>query len=214
MVKIAVAPENHLSQNDPRWASIDLDGKAGGRTIGQWGCLGVAYNILARHWGLTSMLPHQFLKEMQSKGVQAGDYVAVGALIAMFPQGVTYHGYTSRANPRMREKLREYLDEGIPVIGRVDFRPNTALLDQHWVLVIGENNNDELLAIDPWSGQEINVNHAYGIAGSDVLEILLYRPTMSHTNLHIRTTEPSITDVLQLLQHAMELLEEIHATKS
>lgn len=176
-VLLHIPAQHQLSQRDPRWANIDLDGRVGGRTIGQWGCLGVAYNMLARCWGLTELLPGQFLQQMRNSGAMSGEAVRAGALKTMYADSVIYDGYIFRQSPHMRKRLRDFLDAGIPVIGRVDFNPSTAQIDQHWVLIVGENGRDELLCIDPWTGKLENINRKYGIAGSDVVEILLYRPT-------------------------------------
>lgn len=176
-IHLSISPDFHFSQNDPRWRNADLDGIVGhGRTIGQWGCLGVAYCTLANHWDISDLLPDAFLLKMRESGAMWGEGVRPAALKTMFPDSVTYDGYLLRTRTDMRQKLREYLDAGYPVIGRVDFRPKTARIDQHWLLIIGENEKNQLLAIDPWTGTEININDVYGIAGSDVVEILLYRP--------------------------------------
>ena len=173
---VAVDHRHYLSQNDPRWKDIDLDGKEGGRTIGQWFCLGVAYNMLARHFKLTRMLPASFHREMQAAGGMRGETIVPGALKLMYPDEIAYDGYLTRRSEGFRDEVRKWMLAGIPVIGKVDFVTDDDRITQHWVLFIGEDTKDQLLAIDPWDGRLVNVTRRYGIEGSDIIEALWYRP--------------------------------------
>ncbi len=174
---ITFAPENQLSQRDPRWADIDLDGVAGGRTIGEWFCLGVVYNMMARHWGITEMLPDAFHAHLRQMGGMDAEFILAHALRIAFPEQVESvavgeggrNWLVWNRDPQMVVKIMDWVDAGIPVPVRVDSdpSPNEA---QHWVLVTGYVG-DDIYAIDPIDGALIRVNIRYGKA----LEALFYR---------------------------------------
>lgn len=169
-------PAPRLSQRDPRWANVPLGRDTGhGKTIGNWGCLLVAYTSLANHFGLVNDTPAQMNSRMVSAGAFSAQYIQPAALRTTFPNGVTYHGYKLRSDATMRPTIAAYLADGIPVAVRVDFHPATPQWEQHWVVLVGQTADDWLM-MDPWHGDVTLVSARYGIAGEDVLEALFYRP--------------------------------------
>lgn len=167
-------PVQPLSQRDPRWASVVLGQPTGhGKTIGNWGCLLVAYNMLAQFWNLTERMPDAENAHYVAMGCFVNQYIQPAALRTAYPNNVQYDGYLNRDSDQMRPKIREWLDAGRPVAARVDFNPLTPQWEQHWVLLIGWFGEDFWMA-DPWYGDVEVVNNRYAIAGSDVLEAIFY----------------------------------------
>lgn len=175
---IEIADIDSLNQRDPAWANVVLGQNTGhGKTIGNWGCLLVAYNVMARYWGLTDRLPPAENDHMVSKGAFSAQYIQPAALRTAYPDLVTYDGYLGRDSSAMRPKIREWIDRGWPVPCRVDFNPATSDFDQHWVLVVGYIGDTDFIMADPWHGDIDIVNNRYPIAGSDILEAIFYTPS-------------------------------------
>ena len=166
-----------LSQRDPIWANVALGEPTGhGKTIGNWGCLLVAYNMLARYWNITDRFPGAENAHYVSVGAFSNQYIQPAALRTAYPNQVAYDGYLTRDSSAMRPKIREWIDNGWPVACRVDFIPSTAQWDQHWVLVNGYIGDTDFYMADPWHGDIAVVNDRYPIAGSDILEAIFYWP--------------------------------------
>jgi hypothetical protein len=166
-----------LAQRDTRWKNVVLGEPTGhDKTIGNWGCLLVAYNMQARYWGLTDRTPPQENAAYTDVGAFSGPFIRPGALSMLYPGGVTYHGFKTRSDDTMREQVREWIDNGWPVPCRVDFDPADSDFDQHWVLVIGYQGENDFWMADPWHGDIELVNNRYPIAGSDILEAIFYSP--------------------------------------
>jgi len=166
-----------LSQRDARWASQTLGQDTGhDKTIGNWGCLLTAYNMIARYYKFTTMLPDEFNDFMVDSGGFSGQYLVNGAFKKAYPYEVIYEGYKSRDNEAMIPMIHRYIDSGWPVPARVDFKPATEAWEQHWVLIIGYSDSDFTIA-DPWTGKVGLLSEAYPITGDDVLEALFYYPS-------------------------------------
>jgi hypothetical protein len=167
-----------LSQRDPRWERDVLGQDTGhAKTIGNWGCLLVAYNMMARYLDITSRLPGEENMHYTQAGAFTGPFIQAGALKTAYPTAVNYNGYKTRGDSAMRPKIREWIDQGIPVPARVDFDPATAQWEQHWVLLVGYKGDAEFWMADPWMGDIERVNKRYPISGSDILEAIFYTPT-------------------------------------
>jgi hypothetical protein len=166
-----------ISQRDPQWANHVLGQNTGhSKTIGNWGCLLVVYNALARYWGISDYNPAAENDYFVDQGAFVDQYIVPGALQIAYSNAVSYDGFQTRENHTMRPKIREWIDKGRPVPARVDFNPATPQWEQHWVLIVGYEGDSEFYMMDPWHGDIVTVNSRYGIAGSDILEALFYRP--------------------------------------
>jgi hypothetical protein len=171
-----------LGQRDTRWAHVTLGQPTGhGATIGGFGCLLVAYNCLARYWGLTTRLPAAENAHYVSAGAFSAQFIKPAALRTAYPDSVAYDGYLTRDSVAMRDKVRDWIDNGWPVPCRVDFNPATGQWEQHWVLVVGYIGDTDFYMMDPWHGDIAVVNDRYAIAGSDILEAIFYRPEETTT---------------------------------
>lgn len=172
------APHINLSQRDVRWAENTLGENTGhNKTIGNFGCMLVAYNMLARDYRLTTMHPDTFNMHMVASGGFSGPYLLNGAFYKAFPEEVVYEGWMTRANPRMLPKIDEYLRSGKPVVARVDFVPETSAWEQHWVLLLipSPAGDDDFIMADPWTGEQGLLSDTYDIYGTDVLEAVFYK---------------------------------------
>jgi hypothetical protein len=166
-----------LSQQDPRWKYVVLGENTGHlKTIGNWGCLLVVYNMLARYYGFTEQTPGYYNIHMVASGAFSNQYLLPAAFRTAHPNRVYYNGFLSRESPLMIPRIAEYLSDGILVPARVDFKPVTSAWEQHWVLLIQELDGDYLMA-DPWTGTIGSLSETYGIAGTDVLEAIFYTLT-------------------------------------
>ncbi|MBP8055071.1 MAG: hypothetical protein KA314_04485 [Chloroflexi bacterium] len=175
MVALPVNPI--LNQRDPRWASVVMgtgtDGKV--KTLGNWGCLTVAYCMLAKQIGVSSLDPAQMWAHFKAKGATSGPNLLAAALETAFLDKVNYLGHQER-EPGLIDRILNHIDSGYTVPARVDFIPATPdQWEQHWVLIRGYDPSTGRLRIcDPWHGDEVWVDERYDITGDDVLEALFY----------------------------------------
>ena len=137
---------NH-SQNDPKWRNVLLgDGSVPNKTIGNWGCLSVAYNNMAIFLGLCDDDPNEYNTRQVNTGAIQGIDVQPGALRTCFPESVGYEGWETG---NILNRIIDKLDEGIPVPVRVDLDQSADYV-QHWVLVIGYTPDGQLIIADPY----------------------------------------------------------------
>ena len=165
-----------LSQRDSRWANHVLGQDTGhDETIGSWGCLMVAYNMMARYLGLTSLYPGGYNDYLADEGPSPLSSSCLGH--CQLPMKVwSMMAISGAESSHMYAQIREYLDNGIPVPARVDFRPDTGRWEQHWVLLTGYTNDDDFIMCDPWWGDTIPVSERYNISGDDILISVFYTP--------------------------------------
>jgi hypothetical protein len=131
----AVIDIDPVWQCDPRWR--DRPCGTGPKTLCQWGCLLTAYHMLAKHWGIDDgrdlLAENAFYVE---RGAFSGHNLVSMAMSKAYP-AVKNEGWLTRDSGRMHVKTLEYLERGIPVPARVDFKPETPQWEQHWVLLVG-----------------------------------------------------------------------------
>jgi hypothetical protein len=100
------------------------------KTIGNWGCLLVAYCCVANYLKLCNDTPDQHLTRMKRSGAMSGPYLLPGALRTAFPNDIAYLGYEGRGDS-LNARIRASIDKGYPVPARVDFNPATGQTEQH-----------------------------------------------------------------------------------
>ena len=172
-----------LSQRDPRWSGDQLG--TGRETWGSWGCLATVYNSMAQFLDFTDLAPGAPYNALAvARGAFSGSDLRSMALEDIHPADVEAVGWYSRDRHGwevMEPKIWDRLAAGWPVPARVDFKPETAVYDQHWILIVGwDNQAEDWLAMDPWTGHISPVAALYDIPGVDLLEVLIYqaRPTV------------------------------------
>ncbi len=164
-----------LSQRDPRWVDHLLGQNTGHeKTIGNWGCLLVVYNMMANYYELTDADPRAYNKHMLSSGVFSGPYLVPAAFQTAHSADIIYEGFYNRDQNLMLSKIYIWLNSGKPVPARVDFNPDTAMWEQHWVLLLEDHDGDYKIA-DPWTGKTGLLSEVYDVPGVDVLEAIFYQ---------------------------------------
>ena len=186
-----------LNQRDPRWAAVVMgtgsDGKV--KTLGTWGCLNVAYTMLAKQMGVSTFTPDQMWAHFKAKGATSGPNLLAAALATAFPDKVKYLGHQSRGTG-LHERIMRHIDDGYTVPARVDFVPATPnQWEQHWILINGYDPVTGRFRIcDPWHGDEVWVDERYDITGDDILEALFYaHKTTTPTEPPYKYNGPEVT---------------------
>ena len=144
------------------------------KTIGNWGCLLVVYNMLASYYGLTTQSPGDYNLRMVAASCFSNQYILPKALETTHPSDIEYVEFLTRDDPRMIPQINNWLVYDRPMPARVDFNPATDAWEQHWVLLI-EAGFDDYKIIDPWTGKVGWLSDMYGIDGDDVLEAIFYQ---------------------------------------
>src|SRR5690606_4211095 len=95
------------------------------------------------------------------------------AMSKVYPN-VKNQGWLTYTDSRMHPRTKDYLSRGIPVPARVDFDPQTGQWEQHWILLIGwDEERQDYLMNNPWGGDKaVYVNDYYYNQG--VLECIYY----------------------------------------
>lgn len=155
-----------LSQRDPRWASDKLGNS--NLTIGSHGCL---VTCLAMAVGVT---PAEFNRRLREVGGFTGALVYWKMVEVAYPQLDYYKFIDCRYVPAPLNEIDAMLALGIPVEVEVDFNPDTAFVDQHWILIIGKAG-DDYIANDPWTGERISFRAKYGDPARWIFRIVGYR---------------------------------------
>lgn len=157
---IAVPPLICYSMRDPRWIGEIY---AGGETFGQSGCYTTSVAIVN---SLTGSLdePPIVARAMREAGCYEGAFLSHPDRIPLACPGLRYDGpidvskdgelrwHHTKAN--MERVFSELHDNGILII-EVDFRPDTEKYDQHFVVGLEWNEEqDDILIVDPWDGKQ------------------------------------------------------------
>lgn len=132
------------NQRDKRWKNLPLGTKS---TIGAHGCLITCASMDCNYFGHASN-PRQ-LNEwlMNNEGYLSGNLFLWEKLEELYPDmkfdGFVY--YPSEA------QIADYIRHGQLPIMHVDFDDSTPLIEMHWVLGIGVEGGNVVIA-DPWTG--------------------------------------------------------------
>jgi len=136
-----------FSQKDAQWASDKLGTSS--VTIGAYGCLITAASMICKYFGKNTD-PGKINKDLIAvDGYESGNLLKYNAITTIYPDIVVDWNYFL-SNPG-DAVIDEILVQEIPVIAQVDYNPNTSALDQHWVVIVGKEN-DEYLIVDPIDG--------------------------------------------------------------
>jgi hypothetical protein len=194
-----------FSQQDRAWADdpmIDQLGVTQG-TIKEKGCAMTCTAMLAKYYGANTD-PKQLNAWLNShQGYLANSPALIWAKPADYTGGLmTYedsHSWTSQP-PSYSDNdhwsdLKAQLDQGYPVIVKVDGVPSTPFLNEHWVLVTGflggSTTNPRNYAInDPWDGTTSTLHRYYDATYDNTFfGIRVYHGVVPTTD----TTPPTIS---------------------
>lgn len=146
------------SQRDRRWANILLGyNTSQPYTIGNYGCL---ITCFANYIGKTPIEVNEILKANQGF-VNGGLFVWSKSTVLGLKEVYVSPRYNDAVSNQGLEKMRQLINEGRPLITEIDFNPATTQEEMHFVLVIGYDDGEKFLALDPWTGEVVNLD-VYG----------------------------------------------------
>jgi len=143
-----------LSQRDPRWIDVQLG--SSNTTIGGYGCLLTCISMMLGYFGITTADPiwlNAWLRK--HAGFSNGNLFVWGSLT--FDKRVQF---IFRYDYPATEKIDEQLALGRPAIIKTDMVPETYVLDEHWVLVVGRVDGSYIIN-DPWTGDQVKFEKRY-----------------------------------------------------
>jgi hypothetical protein len=94
-------------------------------------------------------------------GYESGNLLRYNAITTLYPDIEVRWDYFI-SNPSDAQ-IDEILVQELPVIAQVDYNPDTSALDQHWVVIVGKEN-DEYLIVDPIDGSTAYLSRYAGKA--------------------------------------------------
>ena len=160
------------AQQDDRWHN-HLMGNVP-QTIGGYGCAMVTACMVLTQAD-PAMRPDTFNRILTDKrgynivnGREA--HLAWDRLPGIFPelQWLGRESWTRLLTQSDLDRIFGFIDEA-PLVLWVDFRPNTAGMQTHFVLATA-HTDDEIEIVDPWGGVRSTLMDRYGRGGSDTLK--------------------------------------------
>lgn len=178
-----------LSQRDSRWSSIILgNNKLGSKyTIGNFGCLITCFSMYI------SKTPDQVNLSLKQNGgftSDGGDFIWSKSTVLGLGQTYLSPRYTGPVTVQGLVKVKELLDQNLPIVCEVDFNPNTDGEEQHYVLLIGYEG-DKIFAADPWVGEIINLD-VYGGPQRAIIQFRAYDKALKPATAPV--VSPTIND--------------------
>jgi len=147
------------SQRDIKWRSKLLGfNTASAYSIGSYGCLISCISMVINHFdGKVVENPLTINDKLKSvNGFIGGGLYVWGSISKVFPNIKEVVVNTPlRLNDAQMKLLHDSLDVGNPVMLQVDFNPETAPTDMHYVLAVDWDKGDEdnIFIVDPWTGE-------------------------------------------------------------
>jgi hypothetical protein len=163
--RLLADPTMWYSQIDPRWRNDQLG--HGQETIGTWGCLMTCMAMALSAYG-TRLNPKELNQKLKNMPASQGGFVQkssvaqfvapayVGGLrfnknVKSWPNKEVLSAVWTGENPISR--IDQALARGFIVAAQVDTRLNTAVVDQHWVVIV-KRSGDDYQIIDPLTPAE------------------------------------------------------------
>lgn len=158
------------SQRDNRWANILLGyNKNQPYTIGNYGCLITSFGAYINK---TPIEINDILKANNGFDTNSGNFLWGKSNVLGLNQTYVSPKYYDAVPNDALQKIKNLLDQGLPLICEVDFNPNTTYEEMHFVLIIGYEG-DSFYAVDPWVGEIINLS-VYGGAPRAIIQFRAY----------------------------------------
>jgi hypothetical protein len=168
----------YFSQADPAWKNIKL-GTSTVATIGSHGCLlcDVA-SILTYYQKDTN--PARLNDDLKRvNGFYQGSLLVYGAVTQIYPDVTidwsNYIDCSTESAPL--DKIDAILQSKRLVIVKVDFKPATSELNEHWVTIIGKTEDGSYLIMDPIDGSEQFFQARYGDPARYIFKIVVFNGT-------------------------------------
>ena len=146
----------YFSQKDPKWKDTKL-GTSTVSTIGGYGCLLCDVASVLTYYGKDTdpLRLNEDLKKVN--GFYNGSYLIYGAVTDIYEDVTMDWGNFIDYSliPADLQKIDSILLSKRPVICKVDFKPETSELNEHWITIIGKTEDGQYICIDPIDGIEI-----------------------------------------------------------
>ena len=147
-----------INQQDSRWANIPLGFNTDSKyNIKNYGCLLSCLAMGLCYYDYNTD-PEDLNSRLKKVGgfYGGGNYVwgSVEKITDKMKEALVRIGDINPASDEQVNQIKTALDNGYPVILHIDYDPKTVADDQHWVLAIGYNPNDEndITIVDPLGG--------------------------------------------------------------
>jgi len=164
-----------FNQSDPKWAKIKL-GTSTVSTISSDGCLLCCVASVLRYYGKDTT-PDKLNDDLtRVKGWHLACRLIYGAIHDIYKDiTMDWNYYIPCADTGAPlDKIDEILASNRPAIVQVDFKPSTAKLDEHWVVIHGKTENGSYLIIDSIDGSEQFFESRYGDPERYIFKIVAY----------------------------------------
>lgn len=129
----------HFSQRDPEWADVKVG--TGRQTLAQTGCLVCAAASVVVDSGQTQYDPGSLNRWLGRNGGFVGGNLFVFGVLSKLNLTLTRIVDCHVALAPMGDVKATLVDGGY-VLAKVDFRPHTRFVDQHWVRIISVSDDD------------------------------------------------------------------------
>jgi hypothetical protein len=141
------------SQRDPKWENQRLG--TSNTTIGSYGCLVTCLAMISTYYGHEETPPTMNEKLIQHNGFANGNLYCWETLHQIYPDIEESKRNTNYLlNDSDIVQIKQNLNQGYPVIIRIDHNPDSPALDSHYVVFVDydENDEDNFTIADPWTG--------------------------------------------------------------
>lgn len=140
------------SQRDNRWGSILL----GNNTISQYNIYN--YGCLITSFGnYIGQTPAEVNTHKDMFVAGGGDFIWSKCTSIGLNNKYTSPRFEDAVPDSEIVKMKGFIDQGYPLITEVDFNPSTVSEEQHYVLIIGYDDNGEFIILDPWTGSIVSL---------------------------------------------------------
>lgn len=210
-MKLSIQP---LSQRDERWKLKRLGFST--LTLGGYGCVVVCLSMICQYFGKDTD-PAKLNEALKSVKGFSGGLIIWNKLSEVYPdiklekiiECPTTHAPMSEVDYWLLEKK-------CPVIVWVDFNPDQAI-QQHFVLIVGKDEQGNYLINDPWTGETYYLHAKY--PPSAKLSILGLRIYSGKTHEEKVYTEEEMTEIRlerdnnwNLYQNTLKEIENVKKT--
>lgn len=142
-----------LSQRNSAWAKIPLGFNTDPQyTIGGYGCLITCLAMSCNYYGEEETPATLNEKLKKAKMFTNGGFYSWGGITAVHPEIKEKVTLTpAKLTDAQIKEIQKAIDSGYPVMVQIDFQPEDADPDMHYVLLIGYDKENFTMA-DPWTG--------------------------------------------------------------
>lgn len=183
------------SQRSGEWGNITLgynlptakDSAGNLFNIYWYGCLITCYGM---YIGKKPNEVNQILKDNEGYTDKSGNFIWSKATVLGLEPTYTSPTYDGPVTQQGLDKIKEFIDNGYPLITRIDFNPSTNGEEMHFVLIYGYDG-DTIFIADPWTGTETSLD-VYGGAKRAVIQFKAYDKKLSEGDIPAPSIDPII----------------------